>query len=62
MNISVAPGSKVISEEARQLFGEGRVVEGGFREPILLKDLTVEEGAFAMDYFKEQGKQVSVTA
>jgi len=62
MNISIAPGSKVMADEARSLFGEGRVEEGGFRSPILLKDLTEDEVDFASDYFREQGKQVSVTA
>ena len=60
MNVIVCPGSIQTINDAKQLFGESRVVAGVFREPIHLTDLNEDEANFAQEYFQEQGKKTII--
>jgi len=62
MNIIVCPGSSEAVQEAKDLFGDSRVVAGAWRAPIHINDLTEDEATFATEYFQNQGKKVSVEA
>lgn len=60
MNVIICPGSIEVANSAKQLFDASKVAVGGFREPIVISNITEDEAKFAQEFFSEQGKKVRI--
>ncbi len=56
--ITIFPPKMEAMGQALDLFGEKRVMQGEWNEPVTVTDLTWDEAAFAQEFFRELGYTV----
>jgi hypothetical protein len=54
-NVTIFPPKMEAIGQALDLFGEQRVLPGGWNDPIIVSGLTTSEFAFARKFFGEMG-------
>lgn len=60
MNAIICPGCQNSVEDAKELFGESRVVSEFWRGPISINNLSEDEAGFAKEYFEGLRKKVTI--